>query len=230
LPKFKALAKLYGKALFVFRKKRPFNGVFPFARQTNQIIFVNMLPGKFYHVFNHANGSENLFTETRNYHFFLKKLRYHISPVCRLYCYCLLPNHFHLLVSVREREVLQDLWAKPGQKLSQQEIELKVSKSFSNFFSCYAQAFNKVYRRRGSLFIPSMKCTEIKDDWHFCKAVHYIHANPVHHGFTGDIVSWPYSSYRHLLFGCETFLERHYVFEMLQHKKVLPVFINNQSG
>jgi len=189
-----------------------------------------MLPGKFYHVFNHANGNENLFAETRNYHFFLKKLCYHISPVCRIYGYCLLPNHFHLLVSTREWEVLQDLWSKPGKQLSQKEIELKVSKSFSNFFSCYAQAFNKVYQRRGSLFIPSMKCTEIKDDAHFCKALHYIHANPVHHGFTGDMESWPHSSYRHLLFGYPTFLEQEYIFEILQHKEGFTRFHQQPIG
>ncbi len=51
----------------------------------------------------------------------------------------------------------------------------------------------------GSLFIPNMKVKEINDESSFCKVVHYIHANPVHHGFSQNIQDWPYSSYNSLI-------------------------------
>ena len=175
-----------------------------------------MIPGKYYHLFNHANGSENLFIEEKNYAFFLQKLAKHILPVCRLFSYCMMLNHFHLILQVRYEEELIKLWQSPEilPKLNQKQLELKVSKSFANFFSSYTQSFNSVYNRMGSLFIPSMKMEPINDDFHFCKAIHYTHANPVHHGFTKLIEEWPHSSYAIFLSTSPTKLERDYVLNM----------------
>jgi putative transposase len=174
-----------------------------------------MVPGEKYHLYNHANGKENVFTEQKNYDFFLKQLAQHILPVCKLFSYCMMPNHFHLVLQIREREALHKLWQKgPNMPLlSQKQFELKASKSFANLFSSYTQSYNKVYNRMGSLFIPSMKKITIEDDGHFCKAVHYTHSNPVHHGFTKSIDHWPNSSYKIFLSNSPTKLERNFVLE-----------------
>ena len=178
-----------------------------------------MLPGENYHLFNHANGSENLFVEQKNYRFFLGRLAHHILPVCRLFSYCLMPNHFHLTLQVRQEEELQQLWKKStSQILTQEQLVLKTSKAFGNLFSSYTQSFNRVYDRMGSLFIPSMKTEPITDDNHFCKVIHYTHANPVHHGFTKNIEDWPHSSYKIFLSDKPTKLERRYVLDMFGGK------------
>ncbi|MBK7434128.1 MAG: hypothetical protein IPI66_09690 [Chitinophagaceae bacterium] len=103
--------------------------------------------------------------------------------------------------------------------LSQKLLENKVSKAFGNFFSSYTQAFNKVYNRKGSLFIPSMKTVLINDENHFCKAVHYTNANPVHHGFTDSLEEWNYSSYPALISMGSTKLERQYVLDLFGGKE-----------
>ena len=178
-----------------------------------------MLPGENYHLFNHANGSENLFVEQKNYPFFLGRLAHHILPVCRLFSYCLMPNHFHLTLQVRQEDELQQLWKKPtSQILTQEQLVLKTSKAFGNLFSSYTQSFNRVYERMGSLFIPSMKTEPITDDNHFCKVIHYTHANPVHHGFTKNIEDWPHSSYKMFLSDQPTKLDRQYVLDMFGGK------------
>jgi putative transposase len=112
-----------------------------------------MVPGEFYHLFNHANGWEDVFIEDRNYDFFLKKLSQYVLPVCRIYTYCLMKNHFHLLVSVRNQDELRLLWGNDndGNEFSEKKLMLKVSKCYANFFSSYTLAFNKVYKRKGSL-------------------------------------------------------------------------------
>jgi REP element-mobilizing transposase RayT len=175
-----------------------------------------MVPGQFYHVFNHANGRENLFAEEKNYKFFLEKLAYHISPVCRIYAYCLMRNHFHLLVGVRAKEELIQLWQSPDKEiiLDAKKLVLKTSKAFSNLFSSYTQAFNKVYDRMGSLFIPSMKSELIESDDSFRRVVHYIHNNPVHHGFVKMLEKWVHSSYRIFLSDNPTKVERDYVLKI----------------
>ncbi len=178
-----------------------------------------MLPGESYHLFNHANGRENLFVEQRNYSFFLGRISHHLLPVCRLFSYCLMPNHFHLTLQVRQEEELQLLWTKPSAGiLTQKQLELKTSKAFGNLFSSYTQAFNTVYDRMGSLFIPSMKTELITNEIDFCKVVHYTHANAVHHGFTKTIEDWPHSSYKIFLSDKPTKLERQYVLDMFGGK------------
>lgn len=66
-------------------------------------------PNRCYHIFNHANGFENVFREEENYRFFLEKYRLYISPVAETFAYCLMPNHFHLVVRIRKREVIEAL-------------------------------------------------------------------------------------------------------------------------
>ena len=51
-----------------------------------------------YHIFSHVNGIEVIFHEPSNYQFFLEKIEKYILPVADIYAYCLLPNHFHLLL------------------------------------------------------------------------------------------------------------------------------------
>ena len=175
-----------------------------------------MIPGEFYHLFNHANGRENLFVEEKNYSFFLEKLAYHIFPVCRIYGYCLMRNHFHLFISARTIKELKQLWQSPdiGKISDEKKIILKTSKAFSNFFSSYTQAFNKVYNRMGSLFIPSMKAEPIESNDSFCRVIHYVNKNPVHHGFTDRIEMWPHSSYKIFLSNSPTKIERDYVLKI----------------
>ena len=174
-----------------------------------------MISGEKYHLFNHANRKENLFVEQKNYPFFLLRLTQHILPVCKLYSYCFMPNHFHLVLQVRFKEELQKIWQKNEHSpaLSPKQLELKTSKAFSNFFSSYTQSFNKVYNQMGSMFIPSMKTELIEDNSSFCKRVHYTHTNLVHHGFTKRMEDWPHSSYKMFFSKSPTKLEREYVLE-----------------
>jgi len=40
-----------------------------------------LVPDTSFHIYNHANGFENVFKETENYRFFLEKYQLHISPI-----------------------------------------------------------------------------------------------------------------------------------------------------
>ena len=65
-----------------------------------------MQPGNFYHLYNHANGRENLFVEERNYNFFLQLISKHVLTTSKMFAYSLMPNHFHLLVQLKNEEEL----------------------------------------------------------------------------------------------------------------------------
>jgi putative transposase len=177
---------------------------------------------KYYHIYNRANGWEKIFLHQDNYRFFLEKYEFHLSAFVDTYCYCLMPNHFHLLIKVKEeKEVLAsaanlrglhrkakdkkpDLRPFPklynDSKLTPSKtLEKVVSKQFSNFFSSYTQAFNKVYGRKGSLFMKNFKRKPITDEHYFRKLVHYIHNNPVKDNLCTRPEEWQYSSYNHIL-------------------------------
>ncbi len=66
-----------------------------------------LLEGNYYHLFNRANSSRKLFYKKENYEFFLRKFDEHIFEFIKLFAFCLLPNHFHLLIKVDKEH--QDL-------------------------------------------------------------------------------------------------------------------------
>jgi putative transposase len=74
-----------------------------------------------------------------------------------------------------------------------------VMEQFSNFFNSYTKSFNKVFGRKGKLFMDHTRRNNIADGSHFIKIVHYIHANPVHHGYCTSVEDWNFSSYNTII-------------------------------
>ena len=53
----------------------------------------------YYHIYNRGNNRQKIFFERDNYLYFLTKLREHlIENELEIVAYCLMPNHYHLLV------------------------------------------------------------------------------------------------------------------------------------
>lgn len=130
----------------------------------------------FYHIFNRGNNKQNLFFEKENYGYFLQLLEKHILPIADIYSYCLLPNHFHLLIQIKKDA------SNPSQK-------------FSNFFNSYTKSINKRYKRTGSLFQKPFKRIRVKDENYLMKLVTYIHFNPENHNIANDFEKYSFSSY-----------------------------------
>lgn len=132
----------------------------------------NLSEDRIYHIFNRGINSENIFMETENYSFFLEKLKKYIVPYFNVYAYCLMANHFHLLVK-----------AKPADVIHSSAIGLHAphniySKQIGKLISSYTQAFNKKYNRHGQLLESPFKRIEVKDKKYLMKLVIYIHNNP----------------------------------------------------
>ncbi|MDD2199404.1 MAG: hypothetical protein PHE08_06735, partial [Bacteroidales bacterium] len=62
--------------------------------------------GYIYHIYNQGNNRRRIFLIRENYLFFLKKIETYILPYADILAYCLMPNHFHLMVYVMEVEVV----------------------------------------------------------------------------------------------------------------------------
>jgi len=144
--------------------------------------------GQTYHIYNHSNGSEYLFRSDENYRYFLQQYVKFIHPLVDTYAYCLMGNHFHFLLKIKN-----DLThLKPYQHLNNSEAEKRISKTFSNFFNSYTKAFNTMHDRKGSLFMKSFNRKAIESEEQWQETFLYINANSIHHGFTSN---WKWSSW-----------------------------------
>lgn len=174
-------------------------------------------PGNFYHVYNHAVGNEKLFKTRSNYLFFLEKLGKYLTDFIDIYCYCLMPNHFHLLVRIKDhRSILFGILnANPPMKLKSGIVMPNiVSRQFSHLYNSYAQAFNKENQRKGSLFCNRHKRKLIDSEEYLKSLILYIHNNPVESGFIEKAENWEYSSYRSILLGENTLVKRRGVLDL----------------
>ena len=150
--------------------------------------------GGFNHVFGHAVPRSDLFETDRDYRFFLKKFYSYLSDILDTFCYCLLPNHFHFLVRVKNGFPL----------LTQDDCTKVVSERFRRLFISYSMSFNAVNNRRGSLFERPFKRKLVGSGDHLEYLVYYIHHNPEKHHLIKEFRDYLWSSYKALRLGYET--------------------------
>ena len=174
-------------------------------------------PDCFYHIFNRGNNKENLFIEDENYLHFLKLVKNHLVAVAEIYSYCLLKNHFHLVLKIKSKEEVEKNFA----------ID-KIHQPFSNLFNAYTKAINKKYNREGSLFKVRFKRERIETEDYLRNVIVYTHLNPVKHKFQDNYLDYKYSSYNSIVSDKPTLLLRDYVLELFggkenfifQHKEI----------
>jgi putative transposase len=153
----------------------------------------------FYHIYNRSNGSENLIFHTQeNYYYFLRLVKEHLSSLLDIWAFCLLPNHFHIMAKVSHKN---------------EDVNEKVVKAFQRLFISYSQAINSQEKIRGSVFQKRFKRIHVNSDLYITRLIHYIHFNPVSHGYVTRLAEYGYSSYNLFLSEKETSLPREEVFE-----------------
>ena len=164
-------------------------------------------PNRFYHIYNRGNNDENIFIEEKNYSFFLQKMIKYLVPMADIYSYCLLKNHFHILLKIKSKEHLPE------------KYKVNVHLPISNLFNSYTKSINKSYNRTGSLFQEHLKRNCVKDEQYIKELVLYIHLNPVKHNFTDNFKTYQNSSYRAYLSDKPSNLSREYILELFGGKE-----------
>ncbi len=176
-----------------------------------------------YHIYNHAVGNENLFSSDADYLYFLSKMKEYIAPVCDIFSYCLMPNHFHLILRIKEEADIQKVL---NQKLSINKksnresvangnyLSDQLSKVFSNFFNTYAKHYNFRMNRKGTLFKRAFRRKRIADLGYLRKVICYVHQNPVEAGFADSLTEWKFSSFNTILGQQPTLLLREEVISL----------------
>ncbi|TAH21217.1 MAG: hypothetical protein EAZ08_04255 [Cytophagales bacterium] len=191
----------------------------------NSKYLAHLESGKFYHIYNRAVAKNLLFFNDGNYTHFLKKYDEYFSDYAEMYAYCLLPNHFHFLVRIKE-----DFWNKNEKcltfqkKYAEQNENDFLVKQMQNFFISYAMGVNKQQNRKGNLLLHPFKRVLVDSDAYFSRLIYYIHRNPVHHRLAQHYKNYVWSSYQRILNDKPTKLEKKAVLEWFGGKETYQQF------
>lgn len=74
--------------------------------------------GEFYHIFNRGNAGQIIFPKEKNYPHFLNRLKDYMDNYWQFYAYALLPNHFHLMIKVKQEKQLIEAASQDFKKVS----------------------------------------------------------------------------------------------------------------
>lgn len=180
-------------------------------------------PNSYYHIVNHAVGDENLFRTEENCYFFLNKYSSYMPSVCETFAYCLMPNHIHFLIKTHPEETLIE---HPKYKLDFHKL---IMQELSNLLNSYAKAYNKLYQRKGALWVDFTKRFLIDSDPYLTSTINYIHQNPVKHGFVANLEDWKFSSFSSILSDKPTLLKRTEVIHWFGSSQDFLEFHKNKS-
>jgi len=126
--------------------------------------------GYIYHIYNQGNNRQQIFFNRENYLYFLRKINAYILPYADILSWCLMPNHFHLMVYVREEEIDASIWdvtqgseTHTIHQMTQSHLmdsmgkKRSLSNSIAIMLRSYTRAINKQNNQTGSLFRPHTK-------------------------------------------------------------------------
>jgi len=164
--------------------------------------YKNFAPEAIVHIYNRGNNKEKIFFKEQDYKAFLFRLglclgfteeelnkeksiampysRIRITDTdkkdFKLHAFCLIPNHFHLLI--------------------EQIGDIPISKLISKLCTSYAKYVNKKYKRVGHIFQDQFKAVLIENDPQLIWTSSYIHMNPVKDKLVKYPEDYKWSSYQ----------------------------------
>jgi putative transposase len=135
--------------------------------------YMNFETGNLYHIYNQGNNRQKIFFSRDNYIFFLNKIKRHLLPHADILAWCLMPNHFHLMIYVKDviiaNEALphgvtrshpvsrvKEIDLTPSHPVSRVK-EINLNNNIAIMLRSYTRAINKQFDRSGNLFRESTK-------------------------------------------------------------------------
>jgi len=135
--------------------------------------------GAVYHVMTRGNGGEEIISPEADWNDLIAALNgIKTTAPFDLYAYCLMPNHFHLLLRVQ---------ATP------------ISRLMQRLLTVWAKRFNVTNGRRGHVFQGRFKSISCNSNAHFLWLIRYIHLNPVRAQLVASPKEWQWSSHNEYL-------------------------------
>ena len=173
--------------------------------------------GYIYHIYNQGNNRQRIFFREENYYFFLQKIKRYILPYADILAWCLMPNHFHLMVLVNETEIVPPETERVSHSHPLNLKPRTFNNSIAIMLRSYTRAINNQQGRSGALFREETKaecvnCSdgvspafftvggvtqiniELPEKQYPQVCFNYIHLNPVKAGLVRRAEEWEFSS------------------------------------
>lgn len=151
-----------------------------------------------YHIVLRGSNRQTIFEDEEDAIKFLETLqRYMDISGYKLYAYCLMGNHVHLLLK-EEQEELGVIMRRIG--------------------ASYVYWYNLKYQRCGHLFQDRYKSEPVEDDRYFLTVLRYIHQNPLKAGIVNDIADYRWSSYPEYM-GSSKMIETDFALQLFNDDK-----------
>ena len=158
-------------------------------------------PGAWYHVMNRGRRSENIYLDKLDYKAFVELLQETSDAWnIRIAAYCLMPNHYHMLVYTPEGNI---------------------SRAMRHINGVYTQRFNRRHHLDGQLFRGRYKSIIVNGDSYLLQLVRYIHRNPLKAGIVDDLKAYLWSSHKAYLSVAKKWdwLHKGFILDMLTDDK-----------
>ncbi len=177
--------------------------------------------GSTYHVYGRTNNKELLFKSDENCQYFLRQYAKYLQPFVDTFSWCLLPNHFHFLIRVKQRKEIVDYLAAKDNLLKCERHYLDencckdelIEFEWRRFLTSYSMAFNNQYKRKGNLFNRPFKRGLVDTDIYFTQTVIYINANATRHKLCKDFRDHKWTSWHSVISDKPTQLIRNELLE-----------------
>jgi len=163
-----------------------------------------------YHIYNQGNNRRQVFFSDEDYLKFLTLFRDKVLPFADVFAWCLMPNHFHFLLSPNSTGIEE---IKTGNILSS-----RIGNGLRLLQTQYAQFINRKQNNTGSVFRQKAKASEMaKEEVHYpTVCFNYIHQNPLRAGLVSKLEDWPYSSFAgYAGFRSEDICKKNLAFQLL---------------
>jgi putative transposase len=130
-----------------------------------------------YHIITRGNQKQLVFLEQSDYEKYLSILtKYKKRHKFKLFCFCLMPNHVHLVVEIKEPTAIS-----------------KIMKGLNLSYTLY---FNSKYKKVGHLWQDRFLSKIIHKDIYLLDCINYIETNPIRANLVSNITLYPWSSYK----------------------------------
>ena len=187
-----------------------------------------ILHGNYYHIYNRGNNGIDVFFDYDSYYHFLLLYAKYVEPIAETFAWCLLKNHFHLLVRIKDKNEIDE--NQLTYNTTEKPKVIDPSRQFSHLLNAYTQAINKRHNRTGSLFETTFERKLVTNEKYLQQLIFYIHNNPVHHGFVKQMSLYPWSSYDTVTSDKPTKLMRAEVIELFSDLENFVYFHNQQQS
>ena len=162
--------------------------------KSNDSFYIGFEFGQIYHLFTRVNGSELLFRQESNYIYFLEKITKYLVPILDVYAYCLAPQRFSLLVCFKSSEQISDFFKLTEEELFAKNTHKYLMQPLSNMLNSYSKSYNKMYKRRGALFVDYIKREKLEDVDSMKLVFRTIHQIPIQNRLVTNLAEWKFSS------------------------------------